>query len=87
MLLTEKRNSLRTDVACSCGGKAKIQSGTREFFIGMKKIEVLNVPHFYCDTCDTASYDSSVSIDDLIRYAYINDMNKIDWEIRDLYLQ
>ena len=87
MLLTEKRNSLKTEVACSCGGKAKIQSGTREFFIGMKKISVSNVPNFYCDKCETFSFDSSVRIDELLKFAYKNDMSEIDWNAKDFYLK
>lgn len=50
-----------------------------EHFISARKIVLKNVPHFYCNACGTASYGEDVRISDLVRYAYAEEMNEIQY--------
>lgn len=79
MLLMKEYQIQKTSTTCVCGSRANLQSGTRSFTIGGKSIVVYNVPHYYCSRCDIASYDSTVNIDELLIYAYKNDLHKLDW--------
>lgn len=86
MLLTEMHKSQRTETTCTCGRKAQLHNGTRDFLVETKKITLNNVPHFHCSYCDKAYYETSTNIDDLLKYAYKNDLKEIDWDNRHLYI-
>jgi YgiT-type zinc finger domain-containing protein len=86
MILTPEKNSQRTETTCSCGKTAKHQVGSRDFFVGPRRITINNIPHFYCSYCDKAIYDSTLPVDDLLKYAFKANIYDIDWENRFLYI-
>lgn len=75
-----KERTFREHSICSCGRNSAFFVGARDFFIGTRKITVKNVPHFYCSYCDKASYSSDVHVDEVLKYAYRNGLNEIDYK-------
>jgi len=86
VILTPEKKTHRTETTCTCGSVVQQVVGSSEFFIGPKKIVINNVPHFYCSYCNKSIFDSKLPIDDLLKYAYINNLSDIDWNDRSLYL-
>lgn len=64
--------------ACLCGGTMTYRIGSREFAIVDVKILVNNAPHFLCETCKMAAWDSGVPIDSALLHAYKNEYTEID---------
>ncbi|MGO0062927.1 YgiT-type zinc finger protein [Brevibacillus fluminis] len=86
MILTEARQEHRTETMCKCGTIAKLRVGSHAFYIGHKKITVHNVPHFYCAHCNKAIFDSNTDMTSILRHAFLNNMDEVDWETRALYV-
>lgn len=86
MLLVKQQKVQRHESTCICGEHAELRYGTRDFFIGTRKITVQNIPHFYCSRCNKAYYDSNLPVDKLLRYAYLNNMYEIDWNNKERYI-
>ncbi|SFG49997.1 YgiT-type zinc finger domain-containing protein [Sporolactobacillus nakayamae] len=86
MIVVEDQKVNRRETVCSCGERAKLRYGSRDFFIGPRKITVLNMPYYYCERCDEASFDSKWPVDKVLKFAYLNGLNKIDWNEKVLYI-
>ncbi|RSL33930.1 YgiT-type zinc finger protein [Salibacterium salarium] len=67
------------EIPCRCGENADKRVGDVEHVVGSKKVTVKNVPHYYCDTCGTASYSSDVQVSDLLKRAYAENLNEISY--------
>jgi hypothetical protein len=79
MLLDQEQKPMRTESICRCGRKTELQIGTRSFHIGTRKIDLLNLPHFYCSYCKEATIDSKTDVDDALKHAYRNNLDETDW--------
>lgn len=79
MSVVKERAITMSDVHCRCGGHAKYLIGDVEHFIKTRKIVLKNVPHYFCNTCGTASYGEDVRVSDLLRYAYTHEINEIEY--------
>lgn len=86
MILAPQKNDFRGKTTCSCGNTAKRREGNSEFFIGPRKIIIKNIPHFYCSYCDKEIFDSTLGTEDLLKYAFKNNMNEVDWNEKSLYI-
>lgn len=79
MSVVKERAFIMAEIQCRCGGYAQYRIGDVEHFIRSRKIVLKNVPHFYCNACGTASYGEDVRVSDLLRYAYTEDLNEIQY--------
>lgn len=79
MSVVKERAYTMADIKCRCGGYAKYQVDDVEHFIKSKKIVLKEVPHFYCSSCGSASYGEDVCVSDLLRFAYIEDLNEVKY--------
>ncbi|WP_081750219.1 YgiT-type zinc finger protein [Paenibacillus massiliensis] len=70
---------LRTESACSCGQKKQFCTGDRTFVFGTTELIIRNIPHFHCGYCEKVSYDSSLNVDRVLKYAYHKNLSSIDW--------
>ncbi|WP_082341514.1 YgiT-type zinc finger protein [Paenibacillus solani] len=86
MILVEEKRDHRTSTQCSCGGTADLRTGSHVFNIGQKKITLQNVPHFYCEYCEKAIFGPGIDPTSILRYAYLHNLSRIDWNKRDSYL-
>lgn len=55
------------------------------FYIGQKKIVLRNVPYFYCAYCEKALFGPGIDPTPVLKYAYLHDMDEVDWEKRNQY--
>lgn len=85
MILTESRREQRMETICTCGTDAKLRVGSHAFYIGHKKITVHNAPYFYCPHCNKAIFDSNTDMTHILKHAFLNNMDEVDWENRALY--
>lgn len=86
MIVVEHQKLKRHESICACGERAQLRYDSRDFFIGTRKITVRNIPYYYCKRCNEASFDSTWPVDKVLRYAYINDLDEIDWNQKERYI-
>ncbi|WP_163538158.1 YgiT-type zinc finger domain-containing protein [Gracilibacillus sp. YIM 98692] len=67
------------NIPCRCGGYAKHRIGNVKHYIGSKVITVKNVPHYYCETCQTSSYGTDVNVTNLLKDAIVNELDVITY--------
>lgn len=73
------REKSRTKHPCRCGGTAVFRVGTVEHMIFDKPIALHNVPHFKCDFCGTVMFDSNTDVVSILRIAFQEGLDEIDW--------
>ncbi|MEL3961882.1 YgiT-type zinc finger domain-containing protein [Lysinibacillus endophyticus] len=83
--LTPEKNTQRAETTCSCGRVAKYQVQSCEFFVGPRKIVINNVPQYYCSYCNKFIFDSTLPVDELLKYAFKNNISDIDWNDKEIY--
>ncbi|MFP3391781.1 YgiT-type zinc finger protein [Brevibacillus sp. SIMBA_040] len=73
----------RIERECICG-KTMIQKiGTVDHHIDNLKIELHNVPHYYCSQCERVAYDIDTDIMPLLKVAYKLRLKEVDWQNRN----
>lgn len=78
-LIMAQEKTLRSHSICRCGRTSEFQIGSRDFFIGTRKITVKKLPYFYCSYCDTASYDSNTNVDGVLKKAYKANLDEVSY--------
>jgi hypothetical protein len=75
----DKKKNNRLHSICTCGKKSEFMVGSRDFFIGTKKIVVNKLPHFYCSYCETATVSSDTNIDELLKKTIKENQNEVNY--------
>lgn len=68
---------------CICERVKESRIGTTKHFIHEMKILIHSVPHYYCEYCNSVSYDGQIEIDRLLKIAYQLRIKEIDWNNRE----
>lgn len=71
---------MNKQIPCRCGAEMNRTIGEVTHFIFDKKITLTNVPHYFCENCDTTTYSSvEGNIVKLLREAYIDHQSIVEY--------
>lgn len=79
-MAVKERNSTMTDVRCMCGNNATYQIGSVPHFIFDREIVIQNIPHHFCEVCNSYLYDGDVDVSELLMQAFVDELPQIDWQ-------
>lgn len=72
-------SDIRQYTFCRCGRQSNSRNDTVCFQIGERTIRVHHVPHFRCSSCERVIYGEVVGLVELVRCAFRNEWDEVDY--------